>query len=160
MRIFLRTSSVASSSPTLRFTPFSSTSSLHGSRSNGVHSSFFQRTQFFSRSRMTCTVSANARPLGAVCRSSSVARVIVSCTHCASAASSVKSICSERLRGVDHVALAVFVNVSKWCRRMSSWNRNWRLKCVSAICGAVSTACVFVSHVTRCAPRDRAALDW
>ena len=81
---------------------------------------------------------------------SSVMRVIVSCTHCVSAASSVKSICRERLRGVDDVALAVFVNVSRCWRRMSSWNRNSHLKCVSAICGAVSTTCALglVWHVT------------
>lgn len=109
--ILFLASFVASSKPTFPSTP--STVALHGSRSNGVHNSFFHLIQFFSRSTIVLTVSLNTSPFGAVWRSSSVALLRVSWTHWASASSSVKSIWRERLRGVAHVALAVFVNVKR-----------------------------------------------
>jgi hypothetical protein len=71
--------------------------------------------------------------LGVVCRSSSITLLTVSCTHCASAVSSVKSICRERLRGDDQLPLEAFVKVKRWLRSINNWNRNWRRKWVSAI---------------------------
>ena len=116
--IFSLASFVDSSRPI--FLSALSTLICHGSRSNGVHSSFFHLTQFLSRSRIALTVSLNVGPFGAVWRSSSVALLTVSCTHWASAPSRVKSIWRERLRGVAQVALAGFVNVKRWLRRMRS----------------------------------------
>src|ERR1700733_9124236 len=107
--IFALASLVHSIKPT--FSPLISAD--HGSLSNVPQSSFFHFTQFFSLSRIAPTVSANTLPLGVVCRSSSIDLLMVSWTHCVSAVSSVKSICSERFREVDQVPLALFVKVRR-----------------------------------------------
>jgi hypothetical protein len=127
--IFALAPLVDSSKPTF----FPSISTDHDSLSNGAQSSLFHFTQFFSLSSIALTVSANARPLGVVCRSSSITLLTVSCTHCASAVSSVKSICNERLRGDDQLPLAAFVKVKRWLSSINNWNRNCRRKWVSAI---------------------------
>ena len=114
--IFLRASAEASNNPTL----FPCISVDQGILSKGAQSSFFHLTQFFSLSRITPTVSANALPFGVVWRSSSMALFIVSCTHWTSADSKVNSIWSERLRAEDHKLFAAFVKVKRWLRRINS----------------------------------------